>query len=177
MYRHLALRHFICPETSLWKAEVGMNGPFSKESEYLNCNDRLTDRYQKRMNSTAGQFPVSSPRLLHFSVSLVVPKRPGRLQHFSFPSVICFLFRVKGNWFWVTQKTKEEVPSCLQRFGFYLGWRGRILEDRRYEIFQLFPCLLFGAKCNHHLWWRFTQVWIECKNRFLVILYVLMGLG
>lgn len=64
---------------------------------------------------------VSSPRLLHFLVSLVVPKKPARLQDFSFQSVICFLFRLKCGWFGVTQKSGEkklweEIPSSLQHW-------------------------------------------------------------
>lgn len=148
------------------------------KKSHLNCNDLLTDRYQKHMNSRVGHFPVSTPRLLHFLVSLVVPKRPERLQHFSFQSVMCFLFRVKCIWFGVMQeKEKEEVSPCLQHFSFYLGWRGRILKDSRHEIFQLLPCLLLGATYYHHIWWRFIQVWIKCKNNFVVILHVLMALG
>lgn len=95
---------FDMSKIDLCKAEAGMNRPFSKEAEYLNCNDQLTDRDQNHMDSTAGHFLVSSPRFLNFLVSLVVPKRPGRCQHFSFQSVLCFLFRMKCNWFGVTQK-------------------------------------------------------------------------
>lgn len=74
----------------LCKTEVGMNGPFSKEAEYLNCNDQLTDRDQKHVNSTAGRFPVSSPKLLHFPVSLVVPKKAWKTSAFFFP--VCYMF-------------------------------------------------------------------------------------
>lgn len=89
-----------------------MNGPFSKESGYLNCNDQLTDRYQKHMNSTAGHFPVSIPRLLHFLVSLVVPKRPGRLQHFSFQSMFPFQSEMYLNWSGVGKKRRKYLHAC-----------------------------------------------------------------
>lgn len=100
----LFLMPLIC-QTLVCRAEVFMNGPISEEAVCLNCNGQLTGRDQKHINSTAGHFPVSSPSLLYFSVRQVVPKKPGRLQHFSFQSVICFLFRLKCDWFGVTQKS------------------------------------------------------------------------
>lgn len=87
----------------LCQAEIGMNGSFSKGAEYLNCNDHLTARDQKHVDSKAGHLPVHSPRLLLILVSLAVPKEPGRDQHFSFQSVKCFLFRLKCDWFRVTE--------------------------------------------------------------------------
>lgn len=98
----------------LCKAEVGMNGPFSKQAEYLNCNDQLTDGDQKHVNSTAGHLQSALLGSCIFLVSLVVPEKPARLQHFSFQSVICFLFRLKCSWFGVTQKFGEK--SCERKY-------------------------------------------------------------
>lgn len=81
-----------------------MNGSFSKGAEYLNCNDHLTARGQKHVDSTADHLPVYSPRLLLILVSLAVPKEPGR-DYFSSQSVKCFLFRVKCDWFRVIEKS------------------------------------------------------------------------
>lgn len=131
-------------------AEIGMNGSFSKGAEYLNCNDHLTARGQKHVDSTAGYLPVYSPRLLLILMSLAVPKEP-RKDYFSSQSVKCFLFRVKCDWFRVIEKfgakyCGRKQSSSLEPFEFSLGSRCR--RQRTAEI--RFPsCFLIYSSVPH----------------------------
>lgn len=158
-------------------AEIGMNGSFSKGAEYLNCNDHLTARGQKHVDSTAGYLPVYSPRLLLILMSLAVPKGP-RKDYFSSQSVKWFLFRVKCDWFRVIEKfgakyCGRKQSSSLEPFEFSLGSRCRRRKDSRNQISQLFSYLLISTTWYYHVWWRFIQVLLECKESLFINLFVL----